>query len=297
MVRILIQMNIQGKIYYLGDSDFFDISLIIKESSVEILFCTDGSNSSIQSAGLVSKFGFSANTHVVVLGVSESKAEIEKLTTSMDLIDRSLGISYSLDKKMRYGDPIEEIISEALERSYDLVIVGGGGNQLGLLDPQIGSTTGKLARKLHTHFLVVRNIPTKFTKVLFCAGADAPSSETMKLGGEWLSRSDARIGLLHVIPISQKLSVVGGEGELPSDLLIERSTEQLRDAGLKNEIVPQIRHGLVVEEVLKALTEGGYELLVVGSHYQPGQDRWLGTLLDDKTDQLLNRSTCSVLII
>jgi nucleotide-binding universal stress UspA family protein len=264
---------------------------------VEILICTDGSKSSIQSAGLVSKFGFPATTHVVVLGVSEAEDDIEKLTTSMDQIDQSLGTSYSLEKKMRHGDPIEEIIAEALECTYDLVIVGGGGKQLGLLDPQIGSTTGKLARKLHTHFLVVRNIPAKFTKVLFCTAADAPSSETMKLGGEWLSRSNARIGLLHVIPSSQKIATTSGEGQLSHDLLIERSTQQLRDAGVKNEIVPQIRQGLVVEEVLKELAEGGYELLVVGSHYQPGQDLWLGTLLDDISDQLLHRSTCSMLII
>ena len=129
--------------------------------------------SSIQSAGLVSKFGFPATTHIVVLGVSESRDDIEKLTTSMDLIDTEFRYKLYADKKMRYGDPIEEIIAEALESSYDLVIVGGGGNQLGLLHPQIGSTTGKLARKLHTHFLVARNIPSKFGKFLFCTGADA----------------------------------------------------------------------------------------------------------------------------
>jgi nucleotide-binding universal stress UspA family protein len=217
---------------------------------VEILICTDGSNSSIQSAGLISKFGFPASAHIVVLGVSEGKDDVEKITASTDQIGRSLGASYSLDKKMRYGDPKKEIITEALEHSYDLVIVGGGGNQLGLLEPQIGSTTGKLARTLHTHFLVVRNVPTN-----------------------------------------------GGGGEVRHDVLIERSTKQLREAGVKNEIVPHIRQGLVVEEVLKEISEGGYELLVVGSHYQPGQDRWLETLLDDITDQLLNRSTCSVLII
>jgi len=264
---------------------------------VEILICTDGSNTSIQSAELVSKFKFPAATHVVVLGVSEGKGDIEKLTTSIDLIDQRLGTSYLLEKKMRHGDPIEEILAEALESTYDLVIVGGGRNQIGLLDPQVGSTTGKLARKLHTHFLVVRNIPTKFTNVLFCTGADTPSSETMNLGGGWLSRSDARIGLLHVIPTRQKATTASGAEQLPHDFLIERCTQQLRAAGIKNEIVPQIRQGLVVEEVLKVLAEGDYELLVVGSHYQPGQDRWLGTLLDDITDQLLNRSTCSVLII
>ncbi len=153
---------------------------------MEILICTDGSTSSIQSAGLVSKFGFSATTHVVVLGVSEGKDDIENLTLSMDLIYQSLGNNYSADKKMRYGNPIEEILAEVLECSYDLVVMGGGGNQLGLLDPQLGSTTGMLARKLHTHFLVVRNIPAKFTWVLLCMSADMPTSETMKLGGAWL---------------------------------------------------------------------------------------------------------------
>ncbi len=264
---------------------------------MEILICTDGSNSSIQAAGLVSKFRFPATSHVVVLGVSENKDDIEKLTGSMDLIGQSLSASYALGKKMRYGDPFEEIIAEALERSYDLVIVGGGGSQLGLLHPQIGSTTGKLARKLHTHFLVVRNIPAMFTKVLFCAGPDAPSSETMKLGGEMISRTDARIGLLHVILSSQKTPTVSSAEQHPHDLLIERSTQQLRDSGVKSDIAPQIRQGMVVQEVIKELFEGGYELLVVGSHYQPGQDLWQGTLLDDITDQLLNQSTCSVLII
>jgi nucleotide-binding universal stress UspA family protein len=264
---------------------------------VEILICTDGSDSSIKSAGMVSKFGFPATTHVVVLGVSVTEDDIEKLNSSMDKINLSMRDHFSVGKKMRYGNPIEEILAEALEHSYDLVIVGGGGTLSGLLDPQIGSTTGKLARKLHTHFLVVRRIPEKFTKVLFCTGADAPASETMKLGGEWLSESDAQIGLLHVIAMSQKTTTVTGAEQLPQDLLIERSTQQLRDAGVNNEIIPKIRHGSVVEEVLKELTEGGYELLVVGSHYQPGQDRWQGTLLDDITDQLLIRSTCSVLII
>jgi nucleotide-binding universal stress UspA family protein len=264
---------------------------------VEILICTDGSITSIKSAGLVSKFGFPASTHIVVLGVSEGKGDIEKLNSSMEAINQSLSTSYVLEKRMRYGDPIEEIIAEALERSYDLVIVGGGGNQLGLLNPQIGSTTGRLARKLHTHFLVVRNIPAQFTKVLFCTGTDAPSSETMKIGGAWLSNSEAQIGLLHVITGSQKLSATDNDEWVRQDELLKRSTQQLREAGVKNEIIPTIRQGLVVEEVIKELAQGGYDLFVVGSHYQPGQDRWQGTLLDDVTDQLLNKSTCSMLII
>jgi nucleotide-binding universal stress UspA family protein len=275
---------------------------------VEILICTDGSNSSIQSAELISKIGFPASTRIVVLGVSENRGDVEKLTASMNLIDKNLSARYSRDKKIRYGNPNEEILAEALEFSYDLVLVGGGGEQLGLLHLQIGSTTSNLARKLNTHFLVARNIPRQFGRILVCIGGDAPASETMRLGGEWISKTTAQIGLLHVLPIRKQVSGVRNKTKAnvknplleikpPHDLLLERAVKQLRDAGVKNEIISRIRQGFVVEEILTELSEGGYELLVVGAHYQPGQDRWQGTLLDDITDQLLNRSSCSVLII
>lgn len=264
---------------------------------MEILICTDGSVTSTQSAELISKFGFPEATRISVLGVSENKTDLMKLTTSMDLIDKSLGAKYTLRRKLRYGDPFEEILAEALEGTYDLVTVGGGGTQLGLLHTQIGPTTSKLARKLHTHFLVARNIPQKFEKILMCIGADAPESETIILGGEWISKISARVELLHVIPISKQTPEFRTTLKRPNTSLIDRASKQLLDAGVKNEIVTRIRHGFVVDEVLQELTEGGFELLVVGSHYQPGQDRWQGTLLDDITDQLLNQSTCSVLII
>jgi nucleotide-binding universal stress UspA family protein len=264
---------------------------------VEILICTYGSDASIQSAKLVSIFGVPAITRILLLGVSEDNNDVEKLTVSMDLIENSLSTKYSVSRKIRYGDPIEEILAEALESSYNLVAVGGDGTQLGLLHPQVGPTTSKLSRKLHTHFLVARNIPKQFSNILICIGADAATSETMRLGGEWISKTTAQVRLLHVIPIGGKISEINRDLKQSQDLLFGRASKQLRDAGVKNQIVTQIRHGVVVEEVLKELSEGSYELLVVGSHYQPGLDRWQGTLLDDVTDQLLNRSTCSVLII
>ena len=158
-------------------------------------------------------------------------------------------------------------------------------------------------RKLHTHFLVARNIPEKLSKILVCAGAEAPVSETMTLGGEWIANAGAKVGLLHVVPVEKDMAATKNKTDLPSDgatemqdPVLERASRQLREAGVKD-IIPHIRRGLVVDEVMRELFDGGYELLVVGAHYQPGQDRWQGTLFDDVTDQLLNRSTCSVLII
>lgn len=265
---------------------------------MEILICTDGTEISVKAAELVTKFGFPVTTNIVVLGVSQGGGDIMKLSESCDLIEESICKDFPVRKKIRHGNPIDEIMAEVLENSYDLVVVGGGGSQMGILHPQIGSTTEKLARKLDTHFLVARNIPEQFEKILVCGGPDTPASETMNLGGKLISNTKAQIALLHVLTSSQVGSDTDQPVKFESDsALMEHFTQQLRQAGVKNNIQPRVRSGLVVEEVLKELTEGMYQLLVVGSHYLSGQDLWQGTLLDDITEQLLNKSNCSVLII
>lgn len=272
---------------------------------MKFLICTDGSSASIQTADLILKMKFFPDTRITILGVAESKNDLDNIASSMDQIEKLLNLNYVIDRKIRSGNPIEGIMSEALEGKYDLVAVGGGGKHLGLLAPQLGSTTSNLARKLHTHFLVARNVPKMVKKVLFCTGAEATSRNTMTIGGEWISSADVQIGLLHVLSqvggdqqksAAKPEKTVAGDKEIHDSIVLQAS-QQLRNAGVKNEIIPRIRQGLVVEEILSELTEGSYELLVIGAHYQLGQDRWQGTLLDDVTDQLLNRCNCSVLII
>jgi nucleotide-binding universal stress UspA family protein len=274
---------------------------------MKILVCTDGTGASEQSAELIPQLGFPAGTQVTILGVSESLLHEEHLIASLEKIASKLDNFFDISSKIRSGIPVVEILAEAYENAYDLVVIGGGGNQMSILNPKLGSTTGNLVRKLHTHFLVARNIPEKLGKILVCTGAEPPTGETMRLGGEWISNTDAQIGLLHVTPlnidnpasenIDQEQVSSPTEPKSPQEVILERANQQLRKAGVKSEIITRIRLGMVVDQVLQELSEGDYDLLVVGAHYQPGQDRWQGTLFDDVTDQLLNRSSCSVLII
>ncbi len=264
---------------------------------MEILICTDGSDSSVQSAKLVSMFDFPEKSKIVILGVSEKTDDIEKITASIDTIEKGFGPGYHLKRKIRYGVAVEEILDEVLYGSYNLVTLGGGARGIGLLQPQVGTTTSKLARKLGTHFLVSRNIPQKLHKILFCIGSGIPETESIKIGGEWISRTNSQIGLLHVLNITKGLSSTGADVEQEKLRLLENAAQQLKSLGCNGEITPLLKKGLVVDEVLKELKDGGYELLVIGAHYLRGQDRWQSTLFDDITDQLLNLAPCSLLII
>jgi nucleotide-binding universal stress UspA family protein len=132
---------------------------------------------------------------------------------------------------------------------------------------------------------------------LFCAGADIPESDTLGLGGKWISTTTAQVGLLHVVPVNKPGTSKDSNNQKQSADFIELCSQKLREAGVKNQIMSHIRRGAVVDEVLTELSEENYDLLVIGSHYQPGKDLWRGTLFDDVTDQLINRANCSVLII
>jgi nucleotide-binding universal stress UspA family protein len=279
-----------------------------KEIPVEILICTDGSVASLQSAVLVHKLMFPATTKVVILGVSEKPADYDILTSSSDQLQEELKGIYQTSTKMRSGKPYEEILAEALEFSYDLVAVGGAGKHLGILNSQLGSTTSYLARKLHTHFLVVREVPAQINRVLVCVSGEAAAGDTIKIGGAWISHSAREVTILHVIPSKKKVPVnqiknLTTHQNLPQTQAtvdsgeLEQAVQQLQQSGVTGSISTKIRSGLIVDEVLTELSQGNYDLMVVGAHFKPGKNRWHGLLLDDITDQLLNRSSCSVMII
>jgi nucleotide-binding universal stress UspA family protein len=279
-----------------------------KEIPVEILICTDGSVASLQSAVLVHKLMFPTSTQVVILGVSEKPADLEVLTNSSNQLQEELKEIYQTSTKIRSGKPYEEILAEALEFSYSLVAVGGAGKHLGILNSQLGSTTSRLARKLHTHFLVAREVPAQINKVLICLSGEAATGDTIKIGGAWISHAVKQVTLLNVIPSKKNvpLSEVKNltthqnlpQTQAPVDSeVLAQAVQQLKRAGVTAPITTKIRSGLIVDEVLAELSEGSYDLMVVGAHFQPGKNRWHGLLLDDITDQLLNRSSCSVMII
>ncbi len=276
---------------------------------MKLLICTDGSPAAEQSALLVSRLGLSRDVELTLLGVVDEHGDPAALDTSFERMIKMLdGTQLNLKRLIRRGDSYEQILEEAVQHSYDLVIVGGGGQHHGLLHFKVGSTTSKLARKLHTHFLVARNVPRQIKKVLVCTGAEAPAVDTMRVGGQMLSGLAAEVSVLHVMSqISLK------PGSIPEELVataeiaivkntregqhLQRAIQQLTQAGIPGPIVPRLRHGLVVDEVLAEVRQGRYDLMVVGAHYQPGQNRWLGILLDDVTDQLINQAPCSVLIV
>jgi nucleotide-binding universal stress UspA family protein len=276
---------------------------------MRVLICTDGSSAAEQAATLVSRLNFPADTEIILLGVSETDGDQSAISNSLGRMEITLGGPRpGIQQKIRYGSALEQIHKETEENHYDLVAIGARGSTRGFASLRFGSTGHKLVRSLHIPILIARNVPDRINRLLICTAAEGPSEHTLLTGGALIANAGGETSLLHVM--SQLAMRFDSP---PDDLLdtansaIDRQTREgrhlvrgmqiLQEAGVPAPILPSLRHGLVVDEVLAEVEEGRYDLLVIGGHYQQSGKRWMDILLEDITGQLLSKVRCSVLIV
>jgi nucleotide-binding universal stress UspA family protein len=274
---------------------------------MKILATSDGSPESEQAASFLSHLRLPAGSGITLLGVQETPRDETRLRESLERMrDRLSGLGVELQVKVRHGHAAEEIVREVEQHGYDLVAMGAHGRRKPTRF-RLGSTTSRLARELPASLLVCRRVPPRVSRVLISSGGESPSLETVGVGGHLAGLIGAEVGLLHV------MSQVALDLESPIEDLadtaetamargtregrhLEQAIELLREAGVTAPVTPKLRHGLVVDEVLREVREGGYDLLVIGSRHRPGVSRWLDLVLDDVAYQIIAHAPCSVVV-
>jgi nucleotide-binding universal stress UspA family protein len=218
------------------------------------------------------------------------------------------GTGSPVQRKMRYGNAAEEIIKETESEEYDLVAVGVSGKTRPFPVFRAGSTTKKLARTLTMPLVIARSVPEKISKILICTGGETQSLENIRTAGRFLACIPAEIQLLHVMSqLALRLDSPDQDLLDTAESAIARGTREgrhfiqameiLRKAGIPETITPKLRHGLVIDEVIKELNEGHYDLMVIGSHYHQAKKPLLEILLEDIAGQLIGRASCSVMLV
>lgn len=212
-------------------------------------------------------------------------------------------LPWPLVRKTRRGPVVAEILAEISERRAQLVVCAGRPHRTSL-----GSTLQRLFRACPADLLLVRPSETPIERALICTGGETPSLATLRAASRMLDRPDIRLGILHVMS-----QVAFSDASPHDDLLdtaetaatrgtheglhLQQAAEVFTSAGFQGTVVPLLRHGLVVDEVLAELRRGKYELLVIGSRPPRTTRSWSDLLLEDVGADLASRSPCSVLMI
>ena len=206
--------------------------------------------------------------------------------------------------RLRTGSPAEEIVAEAREGGYDLLLIGERPGH-GLIKRLIGPTATRIIAHLPCPVLIARRDAIPLRRFLLCEGWRDPLLLN-RLAAQLapLMHTAAELTLLHVM--SQMAAAPGVPGwELRADAaelmqkhtregsLLEQDLAALQ--GLVPRIQPKVRHGLVVDEILDEASSGSYDLIVIGAHQ--GGIGWERLLLDDVAQQIVSQADRSVLVV
>jgi len=273
---------------------------------MRILIATGGAAHSDSAVQMGAQIVGVASFALTLLTVIKHEAEY---THAEAILARAV-FHAALDKadihtRIRVGNPAKEIIREAEEGSYDLVIVGSQPTHK-LLTRLLGTTTEWVVSHAPCPVLIAKGNPRPIRRILLCiSGVNTPSQLTLYTA-RLVSQLDElyAITVLHVMSQISAGPTASDEWQLYADAseLIRKNEpegELLRQdilalAQLQVQVKPRIRHGPVVEEILSEAQDGSYDLIVIGAHQSRG---WQRFLLDDLAHQIVVQADRSVLVV
>ena len=210
-----------------------------------------------------------------------------------------------VDTKIRVGHPAEEIVREAEEGNFRLLILGEKQHHDLKTRFLLGSTAVRVVEHAPCPVVIAKGKIGPLNHILLCDSGVQDSSLVYRFSDQLgnLIKGNEEITVLHVMS-----QISAGPGVLGQDLqantqelinnhtregeLLEHDREVLQH--LKVPCHPKVRHGFVVDEILQEAQEQDYSLVVIGAFRGQG---WRRILLDDLAHQIITKVDRPVLVV
>jgi nucleotide-binding universal stress UspA family protein len=182
------------------------------------------------------------------------------------------------------GDPAEEIINKTKSGNYDLLVMGSHGRSA-LKGFVLGTLHSKILHHIDRPVLIAREI-REIQKVLVAYRGTRCDQAALRFLGPLLERKKPEITVLHVQETELEES-----DEFAKTCLIQ--SDQILQ-GVGHAPATKSAAGDFVDETVKEITLGGYDLIVLGAygHEKSGLMRFIS----DEAINLVSRTTRPVLV-
>lgn len=272
---------------------------------MRILIATGGSGHSDLAVQLGNAFTDEIGGEAVILHVVRQKSEREHGKALLARAQRLWAPHLTTPEvKIRVGEPAAEIVAEAREGNYRLLVIGERIHHR-ILSRLLSPTGERVIAQAQCPVLVAKALTREFRQILVCdSGSDEqPLISRFTAALPELLTSDAEVTVLHVM--SQMGAAPGVrawqlradadslmEALTPEGELLVHDLELLEQSSAHSEA--KIRHGRVVDEILAEAESDIYDLVVIGTHRMEG---WQRLLLDDIARQIIHKVQRPILII
>jgi len=196
--------------------------------------------------------------------------------------------------KIRVGHPAEEIVAEAKQGNFDLIVVGER-EEHGLLTRLLSPTSERVIAQAPCPVLIAKGMSDAFRRILVCDSGAEDDALVERFTAQLtdLLTKETDVTVLHVMSqIGAGPGVRGWELRADAEALIEAQTPEgdmlEHDMDVLDESPAdhhaKVRHGRVVAEILAESEQEAYDLVVIGAHRAEG---WQRLLLDDLAHQII----------
>ncbi len=219
---------------------------------------------------------------VPALKREEILAERKMMMKETEKLGEKFGIKIT-GKILEGISPAEELLREAYEGEFDLIIIGSHGRSV-LVECLLGGVSSQMVHHSQLPVLVVKNI-RGFSRILMCTGGSKYADDAIEYASEIAEKAGSSVTVLSVAP-SMDPKIVEHAWRIA-----DKASETLERRGIRSN--PRVRTGHPAEEILNEAREGDYHLIVMG---YKGTSAVVDLLLGDVVSRVMHHSRRPTLV-
>jgi sulfate transport system ATP-binding protein len=187
---------------------------------------------------------------------------------------------------IRQGTPHREILSEAQDGVYEVVILGHSSDS-DQAPAGLGSSARRILAQTEVPVLLAKFPHDRLERILICTAAGEPGKSVLRFAGRLARATGAVATILHVLnpqaPPSERAR---------AERHLSRAQATLNALGVRNEV--KLAQGEPVKQILSQAERGNYDLVVIGA---PAPRAHRRLVWSDLTTQIVSGTTCPVAVV
>lgn len=271
-----------GEMLWIGFRQFH----VLQTSWPKLLLCTDDSDSAQGVAHLGCLIARKARSSATLLYVTNSPEGIPAARERLEKVRQKwLEKVPGLEVRLRQGARREEILLEAQEGHYELVVLGKKERPLKTL-VGLGTTIRRILQQVAVPILIVKDPRPNLSRILICSAVGEPGKADVRVGGRLARLVGAGATVLHVVEQATE------DQRIRTNRHLEQALSTLETFGVKSDV--KIGQVPANEYIINEAQSGNYDLIVVGAP-APDSDHLLHW--HDFASEIVNGTNLPVLIV
>ncbi len=273
---------------------------------MHVLLATDGSQPALAASAAVCELTLETSDLVTVFAAAEPGRETDARAGLLASREALAHCTASVETELGHGPAAGSILDAAVRHQAELIVLGASGRSA-ITRLLIGSVAERVAHDAPCSVLVVRPGHSACRSVMLGADGSAESEAAAR----WLRRfplpEDSQVRLTTLVPnlyhmtreqfliqppLTEHTETLADWSREQVHVQHERLIRELEAAGVRAS--GELRDGDPTEGLIRAASEEGVDLLVLGSRSHGALER---ALLGSISEAVLRHAPCSVLLV